>query len=359
MGYRPNMRIYIELITALLLLSSLPTVSAAGDQSAPPLVVGVALPLSGPIAASMGQAVQNGITLFTEQQSAQAKNLQLVTEDTTYDGKQAISAVRKLVDTDKAKLVMVWGNTPASATAPVLEALKIRSAYVSHDDHTSNNSEAVDLGPSGSACLAPLAAKVKQIGTNNFGAIGIDVGSVVSWLDVLDKEVGVRLSREIVSSDAAQFQTQLLKGKAKGIKTYLLAMMPEQALILARQAKQLNISISVIGIDAFSDDAFLKQLTQLQPDVSLISGGVEPWFKRSYRNRFGNGAFLLEAASGYVFAQLAAHVSARVSSQRSLADMVKDMPMKDLAYANAQLSSPGLRLSAPCSIVTAADYLAE
>jgi hypothetical protein len=58
--------------------------------------------------------------------------------------------------------------------------------------------------------------------------------SVILWLDAVDRDVGTELSREIVSSDTSQFQTQFLKGNAKGIKTYLLAMMPEQALIVAR-----------------------------------------------------------------------------------------------------------------------------
>jgi ABC-type branched-subunit amino acid transport system substrate-binding protein len=307
----------------------------------------------------MGQAVQNGITLFKEREGEKVSRLQCITEDTKYDGKEAVTVVRKLADADKAQLVMVWGNTPANAAAPVLESLHIRAAYISHEDHSSKNPQAIDLGPSASACLAPLAERVRQVGIKNFGTIGIDIGNVVSYLDNLDKEVGSKLFREIVSNDATQFQAQLLKGKARGITTYLLAMMPEQALLVARQAKQLNLSLSVIGIDAFADDTFLREISKIQPDLSFVYGEVQPWFKSAYRKRFGNGGFLLEAASGYVFAQVAAQAMSAQPKSKSFADTAHELPLGELAYKDARISAPGVRLSAPCRITTAEEYLHE
>jgi ABC-type branched-subunit amino acid transport system substrate-binding protein len=305
----------------------------------------------------MGQATRNGITLFNEREPADAARVTFVYEDSKYDGKEAITIARKLGEVNKAQLLAVWGNTPANAAAPVIKSMNVRGVFISHEDHSSENPNAINLGPSASACIAPLAAKVRQVGIEKFGTIGIDVGSVVPWLDSLDEELGVKLSRELVSTDATQFQTQLLKGKSRGITTYLLAMMPDQGLLLARQAKQLNLTPSFVGIDAFADDKILAEIKDAQPDIGLVYGGVEPWFKEAYRKRFGNGAFLLEAASGYVLAQVASYVARQESSGSTLANAVQGFDISATPYKDAQVSGPGVRISAPCGIETADDYL--
>jgi ABC-type branched-subunit amino acid transport system substrate-binding protein len=305
----------------------------------------------------MGQAMRNGITLFTERQPADAAKVKFIYEDSKYDGKEAITIARKLSEVDKARLLVVWGNTPANAAAPVIKAMQVRGAFISHDDHSRENPDAIDIGPSSSACLAPLAAKVRQVGVEKFGTIGIDVGSVVPWLDSLDREIGTKLFRELVSSDATQFQSQLLKGKSRGISTYLLAMMPDQGLLLARQAKQLNLTPSFVGIDAFANDKILAEIKGVQPDLGLVSGGVQPWFKEAYRQRFGDGAFLLEAASGYVLGQLASQLAREDSAHKTFADAIKGFDIATTPYKDAQISGPGVRISAPCGIETAEAYL--
>jgi hypothetical protein len=305
----------------------------------------------------MGQAMRNGITLFTERQPADAAKVKFIYEDSKYDGKEAITIARKLSEVDKARLLVVWGNTPANAAAPVIKAMQVRGAFISHDDHSRENPDAIDIGPSSSACLAPLAAKVRQVGVEKFGTIGIDVGTVVPWLDSLDREIGTKLFRELVSSDATQFQSQLLKGKSRGISTYLLAMMPDQGLLLARQAKQLNLTPSFVGIDAFANDKILAEIKGVQPDLGLVSGGVQPWFKEAYRQRFGDGAFLLEAASGYVLGQLASQLAREDSAHKTFADAIKGFDIATTPYKDAQISGPGVRISAPCGIETAEAYL--
>ena len=350
------MRTLLQVVLTIAFIVAVSPHTDAEGIGTQPLTTGVILPLTGPIA-TMGQAMRNGITLFTERQPADAAKVKFIYEDSKYDGKEAITIARKLSEVDKARLLVVWGNTPANAAAPVIKAMQVRGAFISHDDHSRENPDAIDIGPSSSACLAPLAAKVRQVGVEKFGTIGIDVGSVVPWLDSLDREIGTKLFRELVSSDATQFQSQLLKGKSRGISTYLLAMMPDQGLLLARQAKQLNLTPSFVGIDAFANDKILAEIKGVQPDLGLVSGGVQPWFKEAYRQRFGDGAFLLEAASGYVLGQLASQLAREDSAHKTFADAIKGFDIATTPYKDAQISGPGVRISAPCGIETAEAYL--
>ncbi len=350
------MRTFLQLIVAALSIIAVSPQTDAQDRATQALTTGVILPLTGPIA-SMGQATRNGITLFTERQPNDAAQVRFLYEDSKYDGKEAITSARKLGEVDKAQLLVVWGNTPASAAAPVIKSMKVSGAFISHDDHSRDNPFAIDIGPSSSACIALLAAKAREVGLEKFGTIGIDVGNVVPALDSLDKEIGTKLFREIVSSDATQFQSQLLKGRARGISTYLLAMMPEQGLLLARQAKQLNLAPSFLGIDAFANDKILAEMKGVQPDLGLLYGGVQPWFKEAYRQRFGDGAFLLEAASGYVLGQLASQLAREHSAHKTFADVIKGFDIAATPYKDAQISGPGVRISTPCEIETAEAYL--
>jgi hypothetical protein len=134
-------------------------------------------------------------------------------------------------------------------------------------------------------------------------------------------------------------------------------MMPEQGLLLARQAKQLNITPSFVGIDAFANDKVLAEIRGVQPDLALVYGGVQPWFKEAYRQRFGDGAFLLEAASGYVLGQLASQLARANSAPETFADAIKGFDIAATPYKDAQISGPGVRISAPCAIETADSYL--
>ena len=321
--------------------------------------VGAAVPLSGPIAI-MGQAVQNGMVLYNEQaaREKQGAPLKYIFEDSRYDGKTALTILNKFASVDKPKLAMVWGNTPSAAVASVAAQLNLPTVLISHETYSTKYSNAVELGPTSSSCLGVLQERVAQVGEERFGSIGIDVGNVVQFLDDLDSAVGKKLPREIVGADASQFQVQLLKGKAKGITTYVVVLMPEQALILARQAKELKLDISIIGGDIFADDEFLKKLSAVQPRTSLMYSPVQPWFAKAYRERFKNTKYLLEASSGYVYGQVAANFG-QSSPGSSLQQVVQKMDLPSLAYNNAQLSEKGVRISSPCALMTAEEYLAQ
>jgi len=346
-----------KLVAAVVCCLSCSIAVAQSPSKVAPSKVGVVLPLSGPVA-KMGHAVKNGIVLYQERVPDKAKSLQFVFEDGRYDGKDTVAALSKLANVDRVKLAMVWGNTPAGAAASISEQLKLDTVMISHDDHSAR-SHVIDIGPSADSCIPVMADNIKRHGSEKFGVIGIDIGNVIKFLDTLDDELGTRLNRQIVSSDATQFQTQLLRGKKLGITSYFVALMPEQALIFAKQAKDLKLDFSVLGIDTFADDQFLSDFQKLLPETSFVYSSVEPWFVDAYRQRFGNGSFLLEAASGYVFAQISDYVLSSDGGNKPFQERIKEIDLSGLAYRDPRLSQKGLRISSPCQIVMAKEYISR
>ena len=335
---------------ALLLLLNL----AAAEDTA--YNVGTVVPLTGMVA-SMGQATQNGILLFKEREKEKAAKLNFIFEDSKYDGKETLTAIKKLARIDQVSLLMVWGNTPSDVAEPITKAFKLDTVFVSHDDHSSTNTSNLDLGPSFSAAIDKTVARINQIGIATFGSLAINVGNVIKFLDTLDQKMGTTLYREIVPIDSFQFQAPLLKGKSKNIKEYLLVLLPEQALQFAKQSKDLKLNYKIIGGDVFAEEKFLKEFIQYQPDTSLIYGVVEPWFSKAYIERFGNSSYLLEAASGYTFAQIAAELADQRTLSTPLQEKIRKIDLSKLAYKNAKIGGPGVRISAPTELIEASAYL--
>ena len=47
------------------------------------------------------------------------------------------------------------------------------------------------------------------------------------------------------------------------------------------------------------------------------------------------------------------------AKSKSFAEITRELALGDLAYKDARISAPGVRLSAPCRITTAEEYLRE
>lgn len=93
-----------------------------------PFVIGVAIPLTG-IASLVGEAERDGIQLATDEINAaggiDGRMVKLVIEDDGTDPTKSVSAIKKLIDTDHAD-VLIGGTWDfiANAVIPVLESEK-------------------------------------------------------------------------------------------------------------------------------------------------------------------------------------------------------------------------------------------
>src|SRR3989344_8827560 len=90
--------------------------------------IGVVLPLTGP-SADGGNYVKNGLLLAQDELNNDqdlAYHYELLFQDSMYDPKTAVSAVRKLIDSDQVKYIVgAQGSSETLAITPIAEENKV------------------------------------------------------------------------------------------------------------------------------------------------------------------------------------------------------------------------------------------
>ena len=87
--------------------------------------VGIILPLSGEVS-SLGENAKNGALLaFSELSTSTKEKIQLIFEDDKFDAKNTVSAFNKLINFDKASIIICFASTPCAAVAPLADQQKI------------------------------------------------------------------------------------------------------------------------------------------------------------------------------------------------------------------------------------------
>ena len=100
--------------------------AVAQDNQASVFRVGAILPLTGPVA-DYGVAVKNGFELAKSDHPATFKNVEIVYQDSSYDGKTAVNAFNALFARGDINLYYVWGVTPNADYYPQLNLFYLRS----------------------------------------------------------------------------------------------------------------------------------------------------------------------------------------------------------------------------------------
>lgn len=113
------MRYFLSLFFLFLACKDKSSVLEEGVGS-PTIKIGMILPLTG-MAASFGQARQNGVELAKKKYPNLFKDVEIVYEDSAYDPKKALTAYRKLTDIDNVKVVFCWGTEPNEPLASLIK----------------------------------------------------------------------------------------------------------------------------------------------------------------------------------------------------------------------------------------------
>lgn len=120
---RTDRLLFIFLMFVLPALISVGTASSA-ENEIKKLKVGVIVPLTGPLA-FFGQDYVRTYELATEDIPELKNAFDVVFEDSAYDSKQAVSALNKLVSSDRVDIIFSFGGPMLSALAPIAEVKKI------------------------------------------------------------------------------------------------------------------------------------------------------------------------------------------------------------------------------------------
>ena len=279
------------------------------------LKIGAILPLTGD-AASYGKSLQDGIDVAVEEINNNGglnnKNISVLYEDTKALPANGVSAFRKLIEVDKAKIVIgAATSSVALAIAPIAEEKKIifltplasAPAISKAGDYIFRNVPSDNFGGKIAANFAIVSEKFKTLAilyiNNNFG---------VGLRDAFQYEVK-RLGGNVVivesfAQSATDFRTQLTKiGSARPKPEAVFVVSYKEAAHIFLQAKQLKLDFHFIGTGLLEDPDIIKIagkasegvfFTQLPYDPSSSEVVVQKYL-RNFKKRFNKEPDIISA----------------------------------------------------------------
>lgn len=284
------------------------------SRPAPPVRVGVLLPLTGE-AAAYGEKGRKAVELAVDQVNAEGgingRRVEVVFEDSAADPKTGATAMQKLVHSDGC--VAVVGDVVSAVTlvaAPIAERNQVvlLSPTSSAPAITNAGEYVYRIWPSDLAegrAVAELAARrgykrVAVLHMNN--EYGVAISNI--FRETFERAGGAVVSAQGYAPDATDFRTALATAKAaKPDAVYVAGYFADSATVV-RQAREIGLSVQFLGTTAVEDPKFLELAGEAAEGfiyplaTGFDASSEEPTakaFVTAYRQRFGSDPAWVEA----------------------------------------------------------------
>lgn len=270
-----------------------------------PIKIGFMGPLTGD-AASYGESIKKGFDLAV-QESGIADKVKAIYEDSKCDGKEAVNAIKKLIEVDKVSAIV--GEVCSGATlaaAPIAQQAKV--VLISP---ASTNPKLTEAGeyffrvvPSDALQGAFAANILKREGVNKlailYGNEEYGVGFEKVLRENFEATGGAVVASESFQRGATDLRTQLAKIKASDPEAiFIISNSPDSAVAALKQIHELKITARVFGSEGLKSNDIIDGAKELAEGltVSSVSVGTED-FANLHEVRYGSkpGPF---AAQGY------------------------------------------------------------
>lgn len=262
---------HIGFLTFLLLcvLSVLLVISGCSKKEPREIRIGAVLPLTGS-AAVWGQNAKMGIEIALDEINSsggiRGKKIRLIYEDSQSLPRNAVSALQKLISTDKVSVVI--GDIASSsvlAMAPIAEKnhVVLLSPGASNPD-ISKAGDYIFRNWQSDALEGDVDAHFayEKLGYNKAATLYVNNAYGTGLKDVFE-EVFRKLGGKILISESFQqgdtdMRSQIRKiAEANPALIYMPGYPPEMAIVL-RQAKEMGIKIQFLSVQAFDDPKILE-----------------------------------------------------------------------------------------------------
>lgn len=282
-----------------------------------------------------GQPCRNGFELGIN--AVHGAHLKVIYEDDQFVPAKTIAAFHKLVEVDGVDVIIVLGSIPGSAVAPLIEQAKIPAIAWTGDSRISQGRSWIVRSWTNAAEEGKiLAREAINRGYNRIAILSaIDNYSRAVIEGIKSGYTGDILESEEYAADVMDFRSVLAKLKAKSVSQVALCMGPGQSAAVAKQAVQLGLKIQFFGCETLNN----------QEESRLSNGGlngtwfttvpVEPWFRKLYKQRYGNQNTIGGAAVHYDLARL---LSAAPTDLRGQALIQNLLQVKNKAGATGTFS---------------------
>jgi branched-chain amino acid transport system substrate-binding protein len=265
--------------------------------------VGAILPLSGPLA-DYGAAVRNGFELAQREQPEAFKDVQIIYQDSSYDGRSALNAFNALFARGDIDLYYVWGVTPSETLLPVLASREL--PVVSETTLKSSvvgKPLAVRAAPTGDMAAWVLGAELLRRGYRSIGMLLVDIPyyrDIVQSLEGYLRQGGATL--EIVSTlstDANDFKTTIARSKAKHYDAMGIFLLSDQVVTYYRQAAALRAAAPTFGAAIHDSQELINRAGPAVEGALLVAYDVDPMFRKNWVKLFKDDTRVGSAAQAY------------------------------------------------------------
>ena len=264
--------------------------------------IGAILPLTGD-AAAWGIPPKNGALLAVEQINAaggiNGRQLELIVEDDGCDPKMAVNAVNKLLSADKP--IAVVGAVCSAATlaiAPIMEKNKIVliSPASTHPSITDAGDYIFRVIPSDDLRAKVFAEYIASLGHKTAVVLAINneagKGAELSFTKYFEQNGGKVIGVENYMSDATTVKTQLAKIKKMKPDLILALSQVTDAVMVLKEAKELNVKIPLFfQSEALDDPSVIQNAGNAANGATYITyakneNEVAKAFEKAYIARF-------------------------------------------------------------------------
>ncbi len=252
--------------------------------------IGYILPLSGNVA-FLGQGVKNAAELALADINRKDTKYQyeLIFEDDAFDPKRSVAAAAKLINIDKADVIVSVASAAGSAVAPIAETSKVVHFGIAGDPN-------VAKGEYNFINWTPPAEEVKVFvkeaqkrGIKKVALFSQSISGFAAVTSELKRQLsgtGIELVFEDISNFGTKdFRTAIVKAKTTNPDYYLLNMFSPELEIVMNQLRATGIDTPVTAIESFelSDNPSLFEgswyINGADPTESFSDAYVEAYDK--------------------------------------------------------------------------------
>lgn len=249
--------------------------------------LGVIIPLSGDLAI-FGEKLKQGIELAFKDEK---DKFNIIYEDGEFSNSKALSALHKILQTSKAKLIIgPFGPGQTFSLQPVAQKSGLVLLAVSLCDQRFANSEnAFCIYPAPAVQLAPTqeyfrkmhAGEVQSIGslTEEVGGMEDIRKAIAEYASALKVK---KFKHEAFMSNTTDFRSLLLK--FKDVDLLIISTMPGTGVSALRQLRELGIEPKFRWLYTEHDDSIFSAHKELLEGVYLPGGLTKfsPWFVEEF-----------------------------------------------------------------------------
>jgi branched-chain amino acid transport system substrate-binding protein len=291
---------WLGIIITLLLATTYIFFASCAKKAPQEIKIGAIFSETGSIA-PYGERSVEGLTIamdeINEKGGIHGKNLKIIVEDTKSSGKDAISALQKLISVDKVRIAIgPCASSLALECAPLANRNKVvllattiaADKYSTPDDYTFRNWPSAKI----------IAKKIAEIAYDKLGIRNVaimylnnDMGKSyeLGFREAFSSLGGKILISEAYSSDTYDYRSQLIKIKSTNADALFLTGHTESGYIL-KQMKELGIDVKILSEIGIEDPKVKEIADDLINGIVYATAAYNPQstspLVRNYEQRY-------------------------------------------------------------------------